>query len=230
MMKVRGGLSRPVSGDDVRSPGGAKRVVRGTWPRATRTGVILLLVSLTTGALFAVWTLLFGRFGEVEGKIVGSTLLLGAFSLTGLAAALRLEQSRAVWLGWLGIAASVAAYVLSLVVMWAEPEVEGVGRAMGSAVLAALALGFVSLLVLIRPRSSSVRWALGATLGLTTVVWAMAEYLVITTPEEPDERYLRVMGAAAVLVALGAILTPILDRLGRRDHPPPGAGELPARA
>ncbi|HEX9890473.1 MAG TPA: hypothetical protein VGB28_00225 [Actinomycetota bacterium] len=187
---------------------------RGRLSTLARGLVILLIGSLSAGALFAVGVLLFGVFGDTEAKIMGSTLLLGAFSLTGLCAALRLERRRAAWLGWLGMAASMVAYALAMVGMWGDIDNEAFAQAMGTAILAAATLAFVSLLLLVKPRTQAVRWVLFATLGLTAVVWGMVQYLVITTPVEPDERYLRVMGALAILVALGAIVAPILGRLG----------------
>ncbi|MGH2655572.1 MAG: hypothetical protein ACRDIZ_02535, partial [Actinomycetota bacterium] len=105
--------------------------------------LIVLIGALTLGALFAVGILLFGRFGEVEGKIMVSTLTLAWFSLLGMAAALRIERRRGVWLGWIGISASAAAYVMGVVGIWMEPDSRIWDRIWMSFLLAAMACALV---------------------------------------------------------------------------------------
>ena len=49
---------------------------------------------LTLTALLAIGILLFGRFGETEGRILGTTIFLALFGLLSLPAAILLDQKR----------------------------------------------------------------------------------------------------------------------------------------
>jgi hypothetical protein len=180
--------------------------------------LFVVIGSLVSGGLLAAGILLFGRFGEIEEKIVGTTLFLGAFSFLGLASSLRIRRRRLVWLGVVGMAAAAAGFVLSTSGMWAEIDSEAFGKAMMSSMLIAGASASASVLMVVRPAAPQVRWVLTATLGLLVVVVGMGEFLVLWAPEDVSEGdvFLRILGAAAILTALGAIITPILNWVLRR--------------
>lgn len=179
--------------------------------------MVLLIASLAAGGLLAAGILLFGRFGETEEKIVGTTLLLGLFSFLGLASSLRMRQRGHVWLGIVGVTAAAAAFLLSVIGMWAEIDAAGFGKAAASAMLAAGASGLASLLMVVRPAAPLVTWTFRVTLGLLVVAAVMAELLILWAPDLSEgDLFLRILGAAAILAALGGILTPILNWVIRR--------------
>jgi hypothetical protein len=51
-------------------------------------------VSLVATALLAIVILLFGSFGETEGRILGATMMLTGYALVALPAGFLLDQSR----------------------------------------------------------------------------------------------------------------------------------------
>jgi hypothetical protein len=61
---------------------------------AKRTFLLAVVVSLCLAALLGIWTFLFGQFGALEERILGTTLSVALFSLTALGAALLLEKNR----------------------------------------------------------------------------------------------------------------------------------------
>ncbi|MGH2657961.1 MAG: hypothetical protein ACRDIZ_14920, partial [Actinomycetota bacterium] len=77
----------------------------------------------------------------------------------------------------------------------------------------AMACALVSLLLLGQPSSPLVRRVMAGTLGGFGLLWVASEVVILWMPEEPDELLFRGLGAIAILTALGAILTPILERM-----------------
>ncbi len=56
--------------------------------------LIILIVSLGISALTAIFILIFGEFGDTEGKIIFTTLTISLYSLTGMGSAASLERGR----------------------------------------------------------------------------------------------------------------------------------------
>ena len=190
---------------------------RGMGSRLARWLLFTVIGSMVGGGLLAAGILLFGRFGEVEGKIVGTTLLLGLFSFLGLGSSLRLRRGRFVWLGILGMATAAVAFVLLVSGMWTEIDNETYAKATMSSVLLAGAAAFASVLMIIRPTAPPVEWTFRVTLGLMILVVAMGELLILWAPDVAEgDVFFRILGAAAILTALGGIVTPILNWMVRR--------------
>jgi MFS family permease len=206
--------------EDQRADTGATGLKSTLGHRLVRGLLIAMIGSLVAAGLLAAGILLFGRFGEVQGKIIGTTFLFGIFSFVGLAASLRIERRRLAWLGTAGIVASSVALVLSVFLIWGEIGDSGWGRAFGGSSVLAAAIGYASVLMLVRPESPAVRWVLTATFGLLVAVTAMLEYVVLRAPEtfEEADLFFRLLGAMAILLAIGTFVTPILNRVVRR-HP-----------
>ena len=72
-----------------------------------RVAVICIIVSLSITALIGIATLLGGDFGDVQGKIMMTTLVIGTFSVLALAD-LAVAGRRFEWSGYVGILAAVA--------------------------------------------------------------------------------------------------------------------------
>jgi hypothetical protein len=73
---------------------------------------------LTLTALLAIGILLFGRFGETEGRILGTTIFLAFFGLLSLPAAILLDQERLPGLAAFLFALSVAGFALATAAIW----------------------------------------------------------------------------------------------------------------
>lgn len=87
---------------------------------AARRGAIYgIIISFSVAALVGIIALLGGDFGETQGRVVLTTVLVGAFSITALChlavadRAMRLVAS-------VGLLASGAGLVLGLVVIWRD--------------------------------------------------------------------------------------------------------------
>jgi hypothetical protein len=178
----------------------AASVVKGV----RRAAIIAIIVSLVAAALLGIVALLSGEFGEVQGKVLLTTLTIAACSV-------RL-------VGFLGIAASGGAALCALVLIWADwstwTDTEGWWKALGVLTVAAVSLAQANLLLLLVGRPQRlIRIALGVTLVALAIVAVMIVVPILTDGEVPGDdgdTYWRVFGVLAILDALGTIALPIL--------------------
>jgi len=83
---------------------------------------------LTLTALLAIAILLFGSFGETEGRILGTTIFLALFGLISLPGAILLDQKRHRRLAALLFALSVAGFALATAGIWIGDPPEAFGK------------------------------------------------------------------------------------------------------
>jgi hypothetical protein len=182
----------------------------------TVTGKRVLLLAaavlLTLSALLAVAILLFGRFGETEGRILGTTALLAAFSVAALPGAILFDRRRLPLLAGLVLGLAVAGGTLALAAVWTDDPPDALGKAIGTAVVFLLAVDQTAMLALRRTEADTrpVRslFAVSTVLGLTVA----AMVTVALWAETEESAFLRGLGALVVLDLLGATLQPILAR------------------
>lgn len=179
----------------------------------SRRRILLLGVAgfLSLSALLAVGILLFGRFGETEGRILGTTALLAGYGLLALPAAILLDQRRLRGLAAASVALAVAAASLALVSVWSGGGSETVGKIVGTATVALAATAQTAALAARRrdadPGSArllfpvSVALAAAAAGVLTAAMWTGG-----------GAGYGRIGGALVVLDALAVALQPLLAR------------------
>jgi MFS family permease len=170
---------------------------------------------LTLTALLAIGILLFGRFGETEGRILGTTIFLALFGLLSLPAAILLDQGRLPGLAVLISGLSVAGFALATAGVWIGDPPEAFGKLTATVIafgLAAAQTGALAarrreddtrLLPLLFAGSTALAFVLAA-LG-STAMWA----------EIDSELFLRAFGAAVVLDVLLVALQPVLSLLRR---------------
>lgn len=188
---------------------------RGGEPRSL-TGKRVLLVGiavlLSVSALLAVVILLVGRFGSVEGRILGSTALFAGYGLVALPAVVLLDSGRSRRLGLSAAAIAALAAAVAFVTIWSRPGSDALGRAVGSATIVALALAQVAAVTARRSDRDpvSVQRLFAASCAAAALVAAFAVTLVWVAPDDGDPA--RFLGALLVLDLLLVALQPILAR------------------
>jgi hypothetical protein len=175
------------------------------------------LVSLGITALLGIASLIGGDLGETEGRILGSTVAIAAFSGTGLAAAVRLDRRAYNWVGIAGIATSVIAALLSVIGIWSDDLGEDFVRPWATFALSGVVLGYGSLILLIRPRHPAASVLLVGTLVCLGLAWAVMMVLVwLDQPGGGGEALGRFLGALGILTVFGTLGAPILNRVLQR--------------
>lgn len=179
--------------------------------RIMRRMLLLAVVGLLCAtALLAIGILLVGHFGSVEGRILGSALVLAASGLVALPSAMLLERRRAGWLAELGIGLAVLAAAVALVVIWAFGGSDTAGKTVGTTTLLALAAAqAAAVTVRRRENDSNVARRLHPASCATGAVLALcAAVLLWTAPD--SSLWPRLVGVLLVLDLLLVALQPLL--------------------
>lgn len=191
-------------------------------PRASvlrRVIVGIIIVSFGLAALGGIVVLLGAELGDPAWKVLGTTALVGAYSVAVLCCASLLGRRLQI-VGFIGAAVSLVAAAMSIIALWAQPtwEAEIFWKMLWTVVAASVGLSFSCLLLLLADRRQrAVRIGLIVTLILFAVVFALVVY-PIWVELDSGEVYSRVLGIASILAALGAIVVPVLSLL-LRDRP-----------
>lgn len=213
--------------------GSPPSVVRGI----RRAAIIGIIVSLVVAAGLGIFALLSGEFGDVQARVLGTTLTFAAFGTTALCH-LATVSRRVRAVGFAGIAASVIAATCALVLIWADSlgeTWEAILKGLVLAAIAAVSLAQANLLLLLTGRPHRlIRVTLGVTLAAIAVVAVMIAVPLLTDNDIPGddagEVYWRIFGVIAILDALGTIALPILGLVLRTPVAGADAGVAGAAA
>jgi hypothetical protein len=198
---------------------------------ARRATIVAVVVSLVLAAVLGIAALLGGEFGELQGRILLTTVTVAAFGTTSLCHLAVVTRSvRAV--GFTGIAASLVAALCALVLIWRDwsgEVAEGWSKALALSAIAAVSLAQANLLLLLAGRRHPViRVSLGVTLLAITAAAVMVALPILTDgdiPGDDGDGYWRALGVVGILDALGTIALPVLGLVLRRpdEHGEPQA-------
>lgn len=182
----------------------------------SRPLVAAMTAALCVAAAVAIAIVLTIDSDETASKIginAFAVLLFGLAAAGGIAA---IERPGVPWVGWACLVAAVAGFVVTTVFIWSTGEFseasEGLWKAFGSLLIAALALAQVSLLA---RRSERER-------GRVIVLAAQAAALLLAglligaiLGEAEDDTYYRWVGVGWALWLLATALVPLSRRLAR---------------
>jgi hypothetical protein len=185
---------------------------------AARKGAIYgIIVSFSLAAIVGIIALLSGDFGETQGRIVLTTLLLGATSITALCH-LAIADRAMRMVGFVGLAASTIALVSGLVLIWRDWDAPGFDqwfKAFLTAGVIAVSFAHANLLLLLAGRRRMViRVGLMATLAMIAAVAIMIILPIVSEGQIPgagnEETYWRFFGVVGILDVLGTVVVPVL--------------------
>jgi hypothetical protein len=177
----------------------------------------VVIVSFSIAALMGIAALLSGgSFGETEGRILLTTVIVGTESVAMLCY-LALAGTRFAFVGAIGAAVSLAAFGLALYLTWADDIFDGDGpwKLFGVALTIAASLAQTSLLLALAGKRG-VGVGLGATLVAVTVVAAMIIVPITTGGEDLGDGYWRAFGVVAILDVLGTVVLTAIGAFRRR--------------
>lgn len=181
-----------------------------TWGHVCqRIFLYCLLACFVVGAATAIFALLSFEFGEIQAKILLTTLSLGVYSLTGLCCAVLAEQHQWRVFGGLGIAISIAGVAFAILTNWEIVtgwEILIKGRF--TFLVVAIAFGHASLLLMVKTTDNLVRSSRAVTLAAI----ALVAIFLLAIPLMPLSIIFTwtVLGVLAVVDALGTIATLVL--------------------
>jgi len=181
-----------------------------------------MIVSLAASAVLGILAIIFDTFGATSERILATALLVSAFSITSLAAAIVLDRHRMRAVSWAGIACSMVALAVWVIVVWFERSLneweDFIFKSGGTFTIAAIWCPHTGLLRLLRLDRPVHRWVRLAT-------WVSASLLAFTIAaimwtEEFEEWTGKTMAVLAILSGSGTAMTPVLaiiERVRRKD-------------
>jgi hypothetical protein len=178
-----------------------------------KQGLLLsVAVLLSVSAAVAVGILLFGEFGDTEGRVLATTGLLAAYGLLALPPAMLLDRRRLPALAVVALALALAGVLLAVSAVWNISPSDSHGKALGTVSAFLVASAQTSALALRRRERD--RALVRRLFALSCVLAAVAAVMLTVTlwAELDSERYGRVLAAVVVLDLLAVALQPILSR------------------
>ena len=178
-----------------------------------RLSLFLLIGSISLSALIGIGVLLFGNFGNFEVRVLMTTLTVTVTSILGLACGAYLESGRGRLMPIAGIALSVAAAVMTFLIIWnVFDRWENFIKATGTATLLALCCSHLSLLSLAQ-LDKRFAWSRIAAFFCVWLLAAILLYLMWWEPEGDSDLVFRVIGILSILIAAITVITPVFHKL-----------------
>lgn len=178
----------------------------------------LVIVSFSIAALMGIAALLGGGdFGETEGRILLTTVIVGSESVAVLCY-LALAGHRFVAVGVVGAAVSLVAFGTALWLTWGvRDNIDGSEpwELLGVSITVAASLAQASLLIALAGKKR-IGAGLVGTLAAITIVAAMISVAIIDG-EDLGDAYWRVLGVVAILDVLGTVVLTAVGAFGNRS-------------
>ena len=190
-----------------------------------RIFLLALIGSVALSALVGIGVVLLGDFGQIEVRVLMTTLTVTVTSVFGLACGAALEAGRGRMIPAAGIAFSVAAALMCFLVIWnVLDDEEQFIKAFVTATILAASCSHISLLSLAR-LDRRFSWTHTAA---QAIVWPLAVLLLFIIwfePEGEGDIVYRALGVLGILLASVTVVTPVLHKLSSTDRAG-AAGEL----
>lgn len=177
----------------------------------------LLITSVGVSALIGIGVILFGNFGDLEVRVLCTTLTVTVTSILGLACGAYLESNRGKLLPVSGIVFAVIAAILWMFVIWYRGEpVEWFMKTTVTVTLLAASCSHISLLSLARLERKFI-WSYYA---VHVVIWCLTAFLLFlvwTEPKTYEDLIGRSIGVLSIIVASLTVITPIFHKLSSHE-------------
>lgn len=177
----------------------------------------LLIGSVTVSAVIGIVVILIGNFGELETKILLTTMTITVTSILGLACGAYLETGRSKIMPLAGITLAVVSAVMWMFIIWSWQEANDTFvKALMSATLLAASCSHLSLLSLAQ-LDKRFAWSL---IAAHAAVWSLSVivlYLIWLTPPEPSELIARILGVLGIIIASLTVVTPVFYKLSTHE-------------
>ena len=181
--------------------------------------LITMIISFSISALIGIIIFLLGNFGEIEARILFTTLTIGGFSLTALCSSTLYEKHRYVPFSATGMIVAVVGFFITTLAIWEILDLEDIWKVIIISIILSASIAHSSLLLLIKSRKTIVNVLLMLTLLFISIVALMLIILVLSEFDMDFEFYYRLLGVFAILDVLGTIVTPIALKVTSMNEP-----------
>jgi hypothetical protein len=180
----------------------------------------LMICSIALSALMGIWAIL---SGDVEYRVLGTTLTIVGTSILGLACGAFLENPRSqkfplIVVPVLGIILSVLSALITVWMIWTETSwtAEVIWKTLLVSSIFAFSLAHLSLLS-IAQLSGRFQWSMITAYVVIPALASIISYIFIFEPPSEGTLVLRLIGVLAVIDAAITVMIPIFHRLSRTE-------------
>lgn len=182
----------------------------------------LLTCSIALSALMGIWAIISGEFGDLQGKILLTTLTVVGTSILGLSCGAFLESPRSAKLKAVpiaGITLAVACAATSFWLIWEFPDrsESGFFKVFFVSLIFAFSLAQLSLLSMAR-LAARFRWSLIAAYIVIFVLDSIISAIIVFELSGDDGLVLRLIGVLSVVAAALTVMIPIFHWLSRSEY------------
>ncbi len=179
-----------------------------------RAALWFLIVSVVLSALIGIIAIVSGTFGDIQARIILTTLTISAASLCALACGALWESGRAKALPMAGIALATVTAAVFIFAIWAKISNEEFWKFAASVGLIAVATAHACLLSLATLAS---RFAWSRVAAFVSVYLLALEFIYVIYATPKGDTFIRIIGVTSIVAAALTILTPVFHRLSRGD-------------
>lgn len=183
------------------------RIQPGRWKRRSLYGVT---VSVAVSALLGVIALLSGNFGDLQVKILLTTLTTSGASICALSCMTLWEGRGRKYPALPGVVLAIVAAVLVTLGIWMESEAEAYWKAAITLTLIAVATAHISLLSMARLRRGFA-WSVSAAYLFTYALACMISFMLWA--ELSSDAHYRLVGVLSIAVVSLSIAIPVFHKL-----------------
>ena len=173
------------------------------------------IVFLSLTALIAIISVLGGKFGDTQIKVLATTFTISAASICAMSCAAFIEKRKAlVQIGVAGIAFAAVAAAMTIIVIWGEIEGEHFWKTTITLIVISVALA-QTLLLWIPNLAENHKWTQTAA---SIFIALLALQIIFAVWREIDsEDYYRLLAVVSIVVVLLILIVPICSKLGARQ-------------
>lgn len=181
-----------------------------------------LLGSVTIAGIVGIISLLIGEFGEIQGRVLFTSIVTSGLSVGLLIYSTLLTTIYRI-IGWLGTLSAVTAFLLGLGVIWIDWSSLNSGdlglqvlKGYAFATVLAIAFAHMSLVVrLLEHKIEAIRIGIAITMGCMGLL-AFLIGVLIYSDFDNSEQLARWMGVLSILIATGTVTLPVWARLQKK--------------
>lgn len=181
----------------------------------------LLCCSIALSALMGIWAIVSGEFGEIQEKILLTTLTVVGTSILGLACGAFLESSPSSGLKTVplvGIAFAVLGASVSCWIIWTAFRAdEGLYKLFFVSLIFAFSLAQLSLLSTAR-LARRFAWSLVAAYVVILILDSIVSVIIVFELTGDDGLIIRIIGVLSVVAASLTVMIPIFHWLSRTEY------------
>lgn len=165
-------------------------------------------------AIFSIWIVLLGEFGDFEIRVLLTTLSISMASMCAMACGAHIEKTKIKLAGGIGIISALVSLSLTLFLIWSEVRGNNIWRLCFSSLIVTFAFAHVLLLNL--PPLIEKRFWLRYLAAISVSIMSLLMMVLIWDERMASEVYFRLLITLAIIVALVSLLIPIFSKLDKK--------------